>query len=489
MVDRKGRGILGPPPAREASHERRTEAPVPGVSEDPPSPRPTRWRPVLRTRAMVAFGGLALVVSSLIALVSYGVTRSTLVNQREQSAQRQAYLNARSIRSALDTASDSPSDVLSATQISTGGNALLRSGGKWFATSVAVGRADVPRSLLQVVDDGAGGRQRIRLDGRPVVTVGVPIVASEAQYFEFVPMTDLDQTLSSIRRGLALAALATTAVGMLAGRAATARVLRPVRRMAHAANLIHEGSLDRRLESDGDGDLEPLVESFNQMVDGLHERIEREARFASDVSHELRSPLASMAAALSVARRRAAGTATMEALDVLGEEVDDFSQLIMDLLEISRVEAGVAELVTAQVDPTRFAEEVLASTHRDGVALAVGAGAGPAVALDKRRLSQVLTNLLDNAENYAGGATQLLVDGDVDHVRFCVDDAGPGVPEEERSYIFGRFARGTEIGVAGTGLGLALAREHVRLHEGTLDVTDAPGGGARFVVVLPRVAP
>ena len=82
------------------------------------------------------------------------------------------------------------------------------------------------------------------------------------------------------------------------------RILRPIRRTADAANLIAEDALDRRLEGDGDADLEPLVQSFNHMVDGLQERIEREARFASDVSHELRTPLASMLAALSVARRR-----------------------------------------------------------------------------------------------------------------------------------------------------------------------------------------
>ncbi|MEO6627091.1 MAG: HAMP domain-containing sensor histidine kinase, partial [Aquihabitans sp.] len=239
----------------------------------------------------------------------------------------------------------------------------------------------------------------------------------------------------------------------------------------------------------GDSDLEPLVESFNAMVESLQIRIEREARFASDVTHELRSPLATMGAALSVARRRASEPATHQALDVLGTEVDRFQELIVDLLEIARAEAGVAELSMDEIEPRALAQSVLEASGRDQVMVEVDAEGDRRARLDKRRIGQALVNLLDNADNYGGGATKLTVTGDSEFLRFIVDDDGPGVPEHERDHVFQRFARGTHAEVSGTGLGLALVTEHVRLHHGQISVTDAPGGGARFIIELPREQP
>jgi signal transduction histidine kinase len=107
--------------------------------------------------------------------------------------------------------------------------------------------------------------------------------------------------------------------------------------------------------------------------------------------------------------------------------------------------------------------------------------------LDRRRIGQVLTNLLENADAYGGGAVLVLVSGTADTLLFAVDDGGPGIPEDERTYVFERFARGNASGDApGTGLGLALVVEHLRLHQGAVWVEDAPGGGARFVVAVPR---
>jgi two-component system sensor histidine kinase MtrB len=319
--------------------------------------------------------------------------------------------------------------------------------------------------------------------------VGVPLGGLDASYVEFVPLTEVDRTLQRVARGLLLAVAGATALGALVGRWLTGRVLRPVRRTAEAADGIREGALDRRLEAEHDADLEPLTRSFNAMVDSLQARIEREQRFASDVSHELRSPLATMDAALSVARRRVSEPAANAALDALEGEVARFRELIVDLLEIARSEAGVAELRLEEIDPTTLAESVLASTHRQSVQLIVEPTAPHRAQLDKRRLGQALVNLLDNADNYAGGAVRLVVAGDDDHVRFVVDDDGPGIPEHEREHVFGRFSRGANAEVAGTGLGLALVAEHVRRHGGTVSISDADHGGARFTIEIPRHQP
>ncbi|WP_426574869.1 sensor histidine kinase [Aquihabitans sp. McL0605] len=196
-----------------------------------------------------------------------------------------------------------------------------------------------------------------------------------------------------------------------------------------------------------------------------------------------------MLSALSVARRRVKEPAGTEALDHLQHEVDRFTTLITDLLEISRVEAGVAELVLEPVDPKAFVTDVLTSINREELPVVVGPTAPKEVRIDKRRMGQVLVNLVQNADIYGGGATELRITGDADHMRLLVDDAGPGIPAGEREQVFERFARGADPSVPGTGLGLALVREHVRLHEGTVVIKGAPAGGARFVVTIPRSLP
>jgi signal transduction histidine kinase len=444
----------------------------------------------LRTRAMVAFGMAVLVLSGAVALTCYLVTRSALVSQRETAAERQTYLNARAVRSSFDGGSGDIAAALTTVQTSSGGSALLRVGGDWFSTSVGVGRDDVPSPLREVLRQGDAGRQRIELGDVPLVVVGVPLGDTDVHYVEFVPLDEVAATLDSVRAGLVVSAVVMTAFGLIAGRVASGRILRPVGQMAEAATGIGEGALDRRLDSDGDRDLEPLVEAFNKMVDGLQARIERETRFASDVSHELRSPLATMDAALSVARRRTDQPTAQDALDVLEGEVGRFSDLVDDLLEISRAEAGIAQLNLEEVDAVGLVRAVLAGTDRDSVAV-VDAAEGAAVAVDKRRFGQVLVNLLDNADNYAGGATAVRVSATDDRVRYEVDDDGPGIADHERAHVFDRFARGTTSELpgagAGTGLGLALVHEHVRLHAGTVTVGVSDGGGARFTIELPRV--
>jgi len=110
------------------------------------------------------------------------------------------------------------------------------------------------------------------------------------------------------------------------------------------------------------------------------------------------------------------------------------------------------------------------------------------VIADKRRLGRSLVNLVENAERYAGGATRIAVAREGETVRFTVEDDGPGIPIHERRHVFGRFARGEHAhtgSTEGTGLGLALVEEHVRLHGGRVRVEDGDGGGARFVIEIP----
>jgi signal transduction histidine kinase len=275
-------------------------------------------------------------------------------------------------------------------------------------------------------------------------------------------------------------------------------ILSPLRRFAAVATRIAAGEsgVAARLDAGGDADLEPLASSFNEMLDELDERVERERRFASDVSHEIRGPVAALASAVSVVDRRRdqLPEEIVPVVDALDEQVTTFNQLVMDLLEISRFDARRAELVLEAVDVGQLCSKVVHERGHDGIELHLGEGLEARV--DRRRAAQVVANLLDNAAAYAGGATDVSVrhrpHGDVvagPVVQLVVEDRGPGVDEQEREEIFTRFRRGGAADAPGagpgTGLGLALSRQHVELHGGAIWVEDRDGGGARFLVELP----
>jgi two-component system sensor histidine kinase MtrB len=463
--------------------------PAPEVAPEPPRLR-VRDRLGLRARATVAFGCVAFALSGLLSVLAYQLARSYLLDQRQMTATRQAYSNARLARSVLRSAEADVTGLLSSLQSTSGSVAVLRFQGRWFASSVGVGPDQIPSSLRQAVLAEAVGHQRFRLDGAPHVAVGVPLPAADAFYFELVPLTELARTLDALARAFAIGAMITALGGAAVGRYLSGRILRPLGRMANAASDIASGELDRRLDARGDADLAPLVASFNEMVGTLAERIDREARFASDVSHELRTPLAAMTAAVNVARRHQNSPQRMaEALDVLEGRVDSFNRLVINLLEISRLEAGMARLEPEPVEVERFLRRALAEAGKPGLSLGVEPGTPARAWVDVRRVGQMLVNLLENADKYAGGATGVVLSGAPGVVQIAVEDRGPGIPEHERERVFERFARGETAnrpgGGKGTGLGLSLVAEHARLHSGRVWVEGRPGGGARFVIELP----
>jgi two-component system sensor histidine kinase MtrB len=447
----------------------------------------------LRSRAVAAFGALSLAVSAVLGIVTYELARSYLLHQRQAAATRQAYLSARAVRTALRAADPNIPGVLQTLSADTSSVLVVEVGGRSFSTSVAVSPRALPASLVATVKGGSAGRQLIRLGGRPRLVVGVPIVAEQAAYFELISLDELDRTLAALARALAVGAAVATVAGSALGLYASRRVLRPLGQVAETAAGITAGNLQARLTGVADPDLGPLVDAFNAMVDALERRIERETRFASEASHELRAPLAAMASAISVARRRVGDPlAVNEALDVLTEKVGSFQTLVLDLLDIARAEAGSARLELEEVRPAAVAYDAAVTPSGRRVPVNVDHEAPERAWLDRRRVGQILANLIENAERYGSGVTRITVAGRQGMVRFGVDDAGPGVPQHEREVIFERFARGERAKVtapgAGTGLGLALVAEHARLHGGKAWVEDSDGGGARFVVEIPTAA-
>ena len=186
----------------------------------------------------------------------------------------------------------------------------------------------------------------------PVLTVGVPIPAVGAEFFEVAPTSELDRTLATLATVLAVFALITTLSGAAIGRAASARVVSPLDDIATAAAHIAAGELDTRLPATDDPDLAVIVGSFNTMVEALDERIRRDARFAADVSHELRSPLTALVTSVEVL---AAGQAALpersrQSISLVESEVRRLHRSLEHLLELGRLDAGVAVRDAAPVD-------------------------------------------------------------------------------------------------------------------------------------------
>ncbi len=460
-------------------------------------------------RITAVFGLGALVLSILMGGLSYFTTRHFLLAERESAAQHQAFANAALVRSSLETGDTRYGTLLASIDAANAGTAahsVLYFESKPYAASLSAGESSIPAALRSEALHGTAATQTYRTsgEGTPEIVVAVPIPSVRAVYFEVFDLSDLAHTLRVIGLTLFGAGVVTTLLGVALGRFAATRSLRPLADVSRAAGAIAGGELDTRLDADAaDPDLEGLTKSFNTMVDELQVRIEREARFNSDVSHELRSPLTTLAATLEVleADRAQLPPRSQRALTLLGDDLRRFERMVSDLLEISQADAGSVDLVLEEVNVAELVQRSVEAGARGRD----GRGAPPAdvridpavrgsrVGADKRRFERVMANLVDNAAHYGGGVTDIAVtlapDGRA--VEVVVDDAGPGIDPEERARIFERFYRGSAAGRrgtgTGTGLGLALVAQHMHAMNGDVRVESSPAGGARFVVTLPVI--
>ncbi len=439
----------------------------------------------LRTRVTLYFSLTALLTTLALALVTYAVARSFLIDQRLEVARNQAENNARTVRELLLAEQD---NIIGDLRNESGGFTLLFRDGVAFVADATVSPESFPLELRTAVNQGTSGQQRFELDDQPFVAIGISMPAVNAQYFEAFPMDSTQSNLNAIATALLVGAGVTTLLAGALGWWTSRRLLRPLSRVATAAGEIASGGLDARMPPEDDPDLARLAGSFNEMADAVQARIEREARFASDVSHELRSPITALTAAVEVLdkRRDDLPDRSQQALDVVVTQVRRFDHMVMDLLELSRIDAGSTELHREEVDVRELIPRI---AHRYGfeeVPVDIDRKVPALVRLDKLRVERILANLMENAREHGGGPVRVFAEVAPRRTLVIgVDDAGPGVARGERSRIFERFARGSAARHrVGTGLGLALVAEHAHAHGGDAWVEDRPGGGARFKVSL-----
>lgn len=436
-----------------------------------------------------AFALGALAVSALLAVGTYFTARHQLVDQRERTATRQAYADAALVRDSLLTSGAQVSDVLGSLSPPSGASVFVRRGGTWYSSTLDSSGPELTAGVQSVVADGSVGVGWTDATEPHAVVVGVPLPAVDAEYYEVVVAEELDRTLSTLAIALALCAGLTTLAGALVGRAAGRRVLAPLNDVATAATRVSAGDVTTRLPDNDDPDLAPLVDAFNGMVDAVHDRIERDARFAADVSHELRTPVTTLTTSLSLLENAPdLSPRATQAVRLMADELTRFRQALEDLLVLGRLDAGARERELAVVEVGELVRQalVLSGQPADRAEPDATTGRPATVEVDRPQLLRALTNLVRNAELHGGGLSRIRVDDRGSWVELHVEDSGPGVPGPERERIFDRFARagGHKVGT-GSGLGLSIVRQTVRNHGGEVWCQERDGGGADFVVRLP----
>ncbi len=460
----------------------------------------------LRRRITSAFAVGGLLLASTISFATVALTRQNLLEERDETAFSVFVNNGRRVRNELTSETDDEGRraIVERLRQTSGTFPLLRVGDEWTSADPLVfNQQTVPASLLELVESGIPARMRTTIGARTAIVSAVPIpgTSTDAIYFEAAPLDDIEETMDTLAFILFGVAAVTTLFAAAFGWWVAGRLLNPLVRVRTAAEALAAGALDTRLTPPEDADLASLTASFNKMARALEERIARDARFASEVSHELRSPLMTLTASVEVLYNIAdeLGERGRTALDLLSGDISRFRRLVEDLLEINRYDVGTADLRAEEVHIVEFVQHAIFEFGLDSTAV-VNFEAAPGMEdtvlmADKRRLGRVVSNLVENASKYGDGEVRVSLERVDGLVQLGIEDNGPGVILAERKLIFDRFHRGRAGGRrgrdSGSGLGLALVAEHVGLHGGRVWVEDRPNStpGARFVVELPVAEP
>jgi len=346
----------------------------------------------------------------------------------------------------------------------------------------------------------AGNHNILRPDGSvmtaPVVVSGVRVGTVRVwAYGEGALLTDRDrQFRSGSLTALTMAALVAVAFASLGGLWFSKRLVRPITEMTETVQALRQGDRSARTGFDGDDEIAVLGRTFDEMADAIEADRELERRLTADVAHELRTPLQAIQATVE-AMQDGVLPADEERLGIVRDETVRLARLADAILELTRLERGslpfemhrieLAGTVRAAVDPYQALVEATDLT------LDVDLAPGIYVVADADRLQQAVGNLVGNAARYtpAGGSIRVSVRTDNGCAIVEVSDTGIGIAEEDRAHVFSRFwradaARASSTG--GLGIGLAVTKEIVERHKGTIAVNSRIDSGTRFTIKLPR---
>ena len=331
--------------------------------------------------------------------------------------------------------------------------------------------------------DAGGDKWRIGLTGSPDFTLVLGI-----------NLRRLNAEIAQVRHalfGILPIALLLMAVGAWW---ISQRALRPIEAVTGTIKRVRENGLDQRISAqDEDREFSELIALFNDMMNWLETSFHQATRFSADASHELKTPLTVLQAQLERAVHEAEpGSEEQRRYVAFGKELQRLKSITQKLLLLSRIDAGELKLNTRPLNISQLLEGIVEDTEVLAPALTVDSEllADLWVMADADLMKQVVQNLASNAIKYnrQGGFVHFGLQATAQRVQLVIENSGPGIPAEDRDKVFTRFYRGDKARnrVGGAGLGLSLAREIVRAHQGELLLKESSQAGTVFVLTLPR---
>jgi len=338
-----------------------------------------------------------------------------------------------------------------------------------------VARGTHPDAFFNVTADGSPIRvYAFHLDSTTAVEVGHSL-------------TDATSVLHDVLAVTAVVAAAGVALAVVIGALVAFAALRPVRRFSSAVRAVAEtGELSHHVQVSGHDEFSQVASGFNAMLDALGESLSRQRRLVADASHVLRTPLATVRTNVEVLRRADELDANERAQLIRDTvaQIAELTHLVNNLIELARGEEETGAFGTVRLDD--LVASIVEEARRNYPSVPFDLSTVPSTVWGSPdRLSKALGNLLDNAAKWTRPSTSVEVT--VEDRSVTVRDHGPGVDAADVPRIFDRFYRSLSArGVPGSGLGLAIAKQAVEAHGGHIEVRDAAGGGAEFVVRFPE---
>ncbi|QWF84274.1 sensor histidine kinase [Amycolatopsis sp. CA-230715] len=453
----------------------------------------------LRARLLVAFVLMTVLGAGAAAWSSAGSASASLVTSTELRLTETLTSRIGAIAPGLTYPPDQ--NALDRLRSAVGANTLVT-----YRELRSEGGADLITDALRTAVRGENRlvTQRVTARGTPWLLIGTPVMITASdgtrtpsgiEVYSVHDLTDVEQQIDGLARSAGLTAAVALPLAVLLALLAARSVLRPVRELRDTAGRIASGDLDARSPPKGADELAQLTASINEMAESVQtsmtamRRMQADAkRFAADVSHELRTPLSTLTAVMEVLAVTADGmdADARESAQLAIAETHRLVQLVEDLMEVSRLDAGTASVRLEEVDVAGAVRDCLrARSWLDRVELVVPQEI--LLRVDRRRLDVIVANLAGNALRHGAPPVRIEVSAHPDEVRIEVTDHGPGLPEDVLPHVFDRFykADAARARTPGSGLGLAIARENARVHGGELVAENVRGGGARFVLRLP----
>jgi two-component system sensor histidine kinase MtrB len=473
-----------------------------------------RWTS-LRLRLLVVFALVALTAAVSASGIAYWLNREAVLTRVQEAAlgdfkqemqNRAAALPADPTQEELQRtaelmAGSSPGySVLLVSEHKDGRKVMGSAGADSF------GLGDVPKSLQHAVDDQQKTTaandapyhmywQRTRPQGNPYLVGGTRIVGGGPTGYMYKSLAQERDDLNALGWSLTIATVLALLGSALLAQAAARTVLKPVARLGDAARRLGEGELDHRLDVSGTDELADLSHTFNKTAEALEKKVadmsareEASRRFVADMSHELRTPLTALTAVAEVLEEEVEDLDPMiaPAVGLVVSETRRLNDLVENLMEVTRFDAGTARLVLDDVD---VADQVTACIDARAWldAVELDAERGIVARLDPRRLDVILANLIGNALKHGGSPVRVSVRVEGERLVIAVKDNGPGIPEDVLPHVFDRFykASASRPRSDGSGLGLSIAMENAHIHGGDITAENAAEGGALFTLRLP----